>query len=92
MQQLLLKNKQTVFTHKYHIVTEDNAFFQCLEYADIFNSNHSKMFQTIRLKCHFGILIHNLKISCKALIEDLEHNPAFATCERSLGVQFHNPC
>lgn len=51
-----------------------------------------KMFQAIRLKCHFGILIQNLKISSKALMEDLEHNPGCATYERSLGVQFHNSC
>lgn len=51
-----------------------------------------KMFQAIRLKCHFGILIQNLKISSKALMEDLEHNPDCATYEKSLGVQFHNFC
>ena len=51
-----------------------------------------KMFQAIRLKCHFGILIQNQKISSKALMEDLEHNPDCAAYERSLGVQFHNSC
>lgn len=51
-----------------------------------------KMFQAIRLKCHFGILIQNLKISSKALMEDLEHNPDYATYKRSLGFQLHNSC